>query len=60
MPDPHKITYQRNRLTGHWCAKCTCGWVLVEDRETMLRAATLHANGTLWEDANPHDPQLSK
>jgi len=58
--NPHKITYQRNSLTGNWCAKCSCGWVLVEDREKMLRAVILHVNDTLWVEANPYDPQFRK
>lgn len=51
----HVITYARNTLSGNWCAKCSCGWVTVNDREPMLEESEAHVAGTLWVEADPHE-----
>jgi len=42
MPTIHRVTFERNVITGQWRAQCSCLWGMVGSEIEVKRQAAIH------------------
>lgn len=47
----HSVSFMRNRISGLWCGRCSCGWLAVGGEDEIQNRAAGH--DLEWLDEEP-------